>query len=112
MEPTMPRFWATTRTSISSIPSSVRRASATSSCVGALVHTTHGARIEIGAQEYSSTGRSKGHPSAILSVKQLPGCNVVEAAAGVRKLMAEAKPRSPQDMEYAIGLDTNRAVSE
>ena len=36
----------------------------------------------------------------------------MQAAAGVRKLMQEAKERFPQDMEYAIALDTTLAVTE
>jgi HAE1 family hydrophobic/amphiphilic exporter-1 len=79
---------------------------------GGIVRVRDLARIELGAQDYSWKGRFNGKPSAVISVYQLPGSNAVEAAAGVRKLMAEAKLRFPQDMDYAIGLDTTRAVSE
>src|SRR5262249_9455556 len=43
---------------------------------------------------------------------QLPGSNAVDAAAGVKKLMAEVKRRFPPDVDYAISLDTTRAVTE
>jgi len=79
---------------------------------GGTVRVRDVARIELGAQDYSWKGRFNGKPSAIISVYQLPGSNAVETAAGVRKLMAEAKQRFPQDMDYAISLDTTRAVSE
>jgi HAE1 family hydrophobic/amphiphilic exporter-1 len=79
---------------------------------GGIVRVRDLARIELGAQDYSWKGRFNGKPSAIVSVYQLPGSNAVEAAAGVRKLMAEAKLRFPEDMDYAIGLDTTRAVTE
>jgi hydrophobe/amphiphile efflux-1 (HAE1) family protein len=79
---------------------------------GGIVRVRDVARIELGAQDYSWKGRFNGQPSAIVSVYQLPGSNAVEAAAGVRKLMAEAKQRFPEDMDYAISLDTTRAVSE
>jgi HAE1 family hydrophobic/amphiphilic exporter-1 len=79
---------------------------------GGIVRVRDVARIELGAQDYSWKGRFNGRPSAIVSVYQLPGSNAVDAAAGVRKLMAAAKQRFPQDMDYAIGLDTTRAVSE
>jgi HAE1 family hydrophobic/amphiphilic exporter-1 len=36
----------------------------------------------------------------------------VQAAAGVRKLMAEQKNRFPQDLDYAVALDTTLAVTE
>jgi HAE1 family hydrophobic/amphiphilic exporter-1 len=79
---------------------------------GGIVRVRDVARIELGAQDYSWKGRFNGKPSAIVSVYQLPGSNAVDAAAGVRKLMAEAKQRFPQDVDYAIGLDTTLAVSE
>jgi len=42
----------------------------------------------------------------------LPGSNAVQAAAGVKKLMAEVKKRFPEDMDYVVSLDTTRAVTE
>ena len=79
---------------------------------GGIVRVRDLARIELGAQDYSWKGRFNGKPSAVISVYQLPGSNAVETAAGVRKLMAEAKLRFPEDMDYATSLDTTRAVSE
>jgi len=79
---------------------------------GGIVRVRDVARIELGAQDYSWKGRFNGKPSAIVSVYQLPGSNAVDAAAGVRKLMAEAKQRFPQDMDYATSLDTTLAVTE
>jgi HAE1 family hydrophobic/amphiphilic exporter-1 len=79
---------------------------------GGIVRVRDVARIELGAQDYSWKGRFNGKPSAVVSVYQLPGSNAVEAAAGVRKLMAEAKQRFPEDMDFAVGLDTTKAVSE
>ena len=43
---------------------------------------------------------------------QLPGTNAIQAAEGVKKLMAEMKKRFPQDVDYVISLDTTRAVTE
>jgi hydrophobic/amphiphilic exporter-1 (mainly G- bacteria), HAE1 family len=79
---------------------------------GGIVRVRDLARIELGAQDYSWKGRFNGKPSAVVSVYQLPGSNAVQAAAGVRKLMAEAKQRFPEDMDYAVGLDTTLAVTE
>ena len=79
---------------------------------GGIVRVRDVARIELGAQDYSWKGRFNGKPCAVISVYQLPGSNAVETAAGVRKLMAEAKLRFPEDMDYATSLDTTRAVSE
>src|SRR5215813_3307168 len=77
---------------------------------GGVVRVRDVARIELGAQDYSVVGRLNGKPSAIVAVYQLPGSNAVDAANGVKKLMADLKSRFPKDMDYAIALDTTRSV--
>jgi len=42
----------------------------------------------------------------------LPGSNAVQAAASVKKLMAQMKERFPEDMDYVVSLDQTRAVTE
>jgi HAE1 family hydrophobic/amphiphilic exporter-1 len=79
---------------------------------GSIVHLKDVARIDLGAQTYNLVGRYSGKPAAVIAVYQLPGSNAVQAAAGVRKLMKEAKQRFPQDLEYDIALDTTLAVTE
>src|SRR5690348_1054463 len=68
------------------------------------------ARIELGAQDCSVAGRLNGHPSEVVAMYQLPGSNAVDAANGVKKLIGELKSHFPQDMDYAIALDTTRSV--
>ncbi len=70
------------------------------------------ARIELGAQDYSVISRLNGKPSAIIALYQLPGSNAVDAAAGVKKLMSEAKKRFPQDIDYVVSLDQTLSVTE
>src|SRR5579871_363607 len=79
---------------------------------GGIVRVRDVARIELGAQDYTLSGRINGKPGAIIAVYQLPGSNAVEAAKGVRKLMEEAKRRFPQDVDYVISLDTTESVTE
>src|SRR5262249_4592263 len=79
---------------------------------GAVVRLKDVARIELGAQNYSSLGRLNGKPCAIIAAYQLPGSNAVQAADAVKKLLAESKPRFPSDMDYVISLDTTKAVTE
>jgi len=69
------------------------------------------ARVELGAQDYSVEGHLNGKPSAVIAIYQLPGTNAVETSAAVTKMMTEAKKRFPQDMDYAVPVDTTRAVS-
>jgi HAE1 family hydrophobic/amphiphilic exporter-1 len=79
---------------------------------GATVRVRDVARIELGAQDYSITGRFNGRPGAIIAAYQLPGSNAVDAAAGVKKLMAQMKERFPEDMDFAVSLDTTLAVTQ
>jgi HAE1 family hydrophobic/amphiphilic exporter-1 len=79
---------------------------------GSVLYLKDVARLELGAQNYNIVGRYNGKPAAIMAIYQLPGTNAVQAAAGVRKLMAEAKQRFPQDLEYVVALDTTLAVTE
>lgn len=70
------------------------------------------ARVELGAQDYSVEGRLNGKASAIVAVYQLPGSNAVEAAEAVKKLMAEQKRRFPDDVDFAVPVDTTLAVNQ
>ncbi len=79
---------------------------------GATVRVRDVARIELGSQDYSVSGRLNGKPSAIIATYQLPGSNAVDAAAGVRKLMDGMKQRFPADVDFVVALDTTRAVTE
>jgi hydrophobic/amphiphilic exporter-1 (mainly G- bacteria), HAE1 family len=79
---------------------------------GGVVRVKDVARVELGAQDYSVAGRLNGKPSAIVAVYQLPGSNAVDAANGVKKLMAEMKNRFPSDMDFTLSLDSTRSVVE
>jgi HAE1 family hydrophobic/amphiphilic exporter-1 len=79
---------------------------------GGIVRVKDVARVELGAQDYTVVSHLNGKPSAIVAVYQLPGSNAVQAAEGVKKLLAEQKQRLPQGVDYTIALDTTRAVSE
>jgi hydrophobe/amphiphile efflux-1 (HAE1) family protein len=79
---------------------------------GGIVRVKDVARVELGSQDYANIGRFNGKPSAVIAVYQLPGSNAVQAAEGVTKLMNEAKKRFPEGMDYAVALDTTRAVTE
>src|ERR1700682_4887689 len=79
---------------------------------GGTVRVRDVARIELGSQDYSVIGRLNGKPGAIIATYQLPGSNAVQAAASVKKLMAQMKERFPADMDYVVSLDQTRAVTE
>src|SRR5213593_1058798 len=77
---------------------------------GSIVRLKNVARIELGAQDYDIIGRLDGKPTAVLALYQLPGSNAIEAANGVKRLMAELKDRFPSDLDYHVTIDTTRAV--
>jgi len=77
---------------------------------GGIVRLKDVARAELGAQDYALSGRLNGKQSAIVALYQLPGSNALQAADGVKALMAELKSRFPNDMDYVVALDTTRAV--
>ena len=79
---------------------------------GAVVRVKDVARVELGAQTYSVLSRLDRKDAAIVAVYQVPGSNAVEAANDLKKLMEELKARLPQDVDYAVSLDTTQAVSE
>jgi HAE1 family hydrophobic/amphiphilic exporter-1 len=78
---------------------------------GGTVRVRDVARVELGTQDYSLSGRLNGKPSAIIAVYQLPGTNAVQTVEGVRKLMAQMKQRFPQDIDYAVSLDQTLPVT-
>jgi hydrophobic/amphiphilic exporter-1 (mainly G- bacteria), HAE1 family len=78
---------------------------------GSIVRLKDVARIELGAQTYNLIGRYNGRPATILALYQLPGSNAVETAKNVRTRMAQLALRFPQDMTYAVALDTTQAVT-
>lgn len=78
---------------------------------GSMVRLRDVARIELGAQTYNLIGRYNGRPATILALYQLPGSNAVETAKNVRARMAQLALRFPQDMTYAVALDTTKAVT-
>jgi hydrophobic/amphiphilic exporter-1 (mainly G- bacteria), HAE1 family len=79
---------------------------------GGIVRVKDVARVELGAQDYTVTSHLNGKPSAIIAVYQLPGSNAVQAAEGVKKLLAEQRRRLPAGVDYSIALDTTKAVTE
>ena len=79
---------------------------------GGIVRVKDVARVELGSQDYTVVSHLDGKPSAIVAVYQLPGSNAVQAAEGVKKLLAQERQRLPQGVDYNIALDTTRAVSE
>jgi HAE1 family hydrophobic/amphiphilic exporter-1 len=78
---------------------------------GSILRLKDVSRIELGAQFYNLTGRYNGKPAAILALYQLPGTNAVDAANGVRARLQELSQKFPNDLSYAVSLDTTASVT-
>jgi multidrug efflux pump len=79
---------------------------------GSVVRLRDVARIELGALTYNQSGLFNGRPAALVAVFQTPGANALSVADGVNKMMAQLKERFPADLDYKVGLDTSRPVTE
>jgi multidrug efflux pump len=64
------------------------------------------ARVEIGADNYSATIRTNGHPGAGIGISLEPGANALRTATLVKAKMAEIAPRMPAGYSYAYANDT------
>ncbi len=79
---------------------------------GSIVHLRDLARVELGAQLYNIVGKLSGKPSAVMALYQLSDANALDVAQRVKNLMKDARRHFPEDLEYAISLDTTLAVSQ
>ena len=79
---------------------------------GSVVRLSDVARVELASQNYAFLGRLNGKPAANIGIYQLPGTNAIEAANGVRRVMDQARNRFPADLDYIVGLDTTKAITE
>jgi HAE1 family hydrophobic/amphiphilic exporter-1 len=79
---------------------------------GSVVRLKDVARIELGALSYKQIGRLNGNPASIVAVFQAPGSNALAVAKGVLAEMEQLKQRFPNDLDYAVSLDTTKPVTE
>jgi len=79
---------------------------------GSAVRLKDVARIEMGALSYKQIARFNGKPSSIIAIYQAPGSNALAVADGVKKTMADLKGRFPEDLDYAVSVDTTLPVTE
>ncbi len=79
---------------------------------GSIVRLKDVSRIELGGQNYTQRSRLGGEPSSTIGVYQAPGSNALAVASGVKAAMAQLKTRFPDDLDYAVTLDTTQAVTE
>ncbi|WP_116091910.1 efflux RND transporter permease subunit [Sphingomonas crusticola] len=79
---------------------------------GGLTRLRDVARIELGAQDYTTNAYVKGQPASVLAVTQLPGSNALAAAAAVENTLKEMAKSFPPGMTYSIPYQPTTYISE
>ena len=79
---------------------------------GQLVRVRDVARVELGAQTYSTFANLTGAPTAGIAIYQLPTANALDVASAVKAKMSELKGAFPQGLDYTILFDTTTFVSD
>ncbi|MGD8206479.1 MAG: multidrug efflux RND transporter permease subunit [Thiohalocapsa sp.] len=77
---------------------------------GSAIRVSDVARVELGAQAYSASGRLDGQPSVVLAVYQTPDANALATADAVKATLADLAARFPEGMEYAVLYDTTNFI--
>jgi multidrug efflux pump len=77
---------------------------------GARVLLGEVARVELGAENYSATIRSNGHPGAGIGISLEPGANALRTATLVKARVSQLAPRMPQGYDYAFANDSTNFI--
>ena len=78
---------------------------------GSLTRLRDVARIELGAQDYTTNGYFSGEHATMLGVKQLPGSNALATADAVKAALAEASKSFPPGMAYKVAYHPTDYIS-
>ena len=70
------------------------------------------ARVELGAESYSSRSLLAGKDSAMIAVTQLPEANTIDLVNRINAKMAKLSKKFPNDMEYKVQYDVTEYVRE
>jgi HAE1 family hydrophobic/amphiphilic exporter-1 len=79
---------------------------------GSLVLLRDVARVELGAESYSSYAELNGKPSTTMAVYMQPGANAVETADAVKATLADLEIDLPEGVTYEVTYDTTLFVRE
>jgi HAE1 family hydrophobic/amphiphilic exporter-1 len=77
---------------------------------GSAVRVKDVARVELGAQAYSASGRLDGRPAVVLAVYQTPDANALATADAVKERLEELSLSFPEGMEHAVLYDTTNFI--
>ncbi|WP_419825942.1 efflux RND transporter permease subunit [Sphingomonas sp.] len=78
---------------------------------GSLTRLRDVARIELGAQDYTTNSYLSGEEATAVAVTQLPGSNALQTAESVRQALKTASQSFPPGMAYSINYDPTEYIS-
>jgi hydrophobe/amphiphile efflux-1 (HAE1) family protein len=78
---------------------------------GGLVRVRDVARVELGAQSYSTESMLNGRSSVTMAIYQASNANALETMKQVTALLKQLEDRMPEGIEYQVILDSTRYVS-
>ena len=70
------------------------------------------ARVELGAQDYSTIGYIDGKPALPMPIFQRPGSNAIETARSIEALMTELGKEMPQGVGYSIAFNPTQFIAD
>ena len=79
---------------------------------GSVVRIRDIARVELGAENYETTGYLSGKPAATIPIYQLSDANALSIVEAVRHEMTRLSKSFPPDLEFRIAYDTTKYVEE
>jgi multidrug efflux pump len=77
---------------------------------GASVRLGDVARVELGAENYSSVTHVNGHPGAGIAVSLAPGADALKTAELVKTRVQELSGNFPEGIDYAYAFDTTNFI--
>ncbi len=99
-----------TAQSLLSTPEDFRQIVLRAETDGGLVLLDDVARVEIGAENYSTIARFNAAPAAGMAISLAPGANALDTAEAVKARMAEFARFFPDGVDYVIPYDTTPFV--
>jgi HAE1 family hydrophobic/amphiphilic exporter-1 len=79
---------------------------------GTLVRLKDVGRAELGAENYGSILRFKGHDAIGLAVTQLPGANALDVDKAAKAALLQLAKNFPPGLKYAVAFDTTTVIGE
>jgi hydrophobe/amphiphile efflux-1 (HAE1) family protein len=82
------------------------------SASGRVTRLSDVARIELGAQDYSTLGYIDGKPALPMALYQRPGSNAIETSAAIKALVAEMASEFPSGVAHTFAFDPTAFIEE